>query len=246
MARLISLVGNHERAIYASTGTRKREQMMYAKRIKQYGNKDNAKSRCESDRYHLLNLTHLTRGKNRIEFRAFGGTLNKTKVVGYLMMVLGWLNSPSIPNDAANGITSRRKELRVAGIALVPALAKPNSTDCSTDSDGPKVGTRVPFAIRSTERSPAKPNRNGRRSKPNSSSSPANTTARPKPYHIERRERNRGVLPLGRNKCALSRSSHHMRPSTKDPNGRNTRERCATRRLRKSCEKHSENILESA
>ena len=89
LARLISLVGNHERAIYASTGTRKREQMMYAKRIKQYGNKDNAKSRCESDRYHLLNLTHLTRGKNRIEFRAFGGTLNKTKVVGYLMMVLG-------------------------------------------------------------------------------------------------------------------------------------------------------------
>ena len=98
LARLISLVGNHERAIYASTGTRKREQMMYAKRIKQYGNKDNAKSRCESDRYHLLNLTHLTRGKNRIEFRAFGGTLNKTKVVGYLMMVLGLVarsNEPS-------------------------------------------------------------------------------------------------------------------------------------------------------
>jgi hypothetical protein len=89
LARLISLVGNHERAIYASTGTRKREQMIYAKRIKQYGNKDNAKSRCDSDRYHLLNLTHLTRSKNRIEFRAFGGTLNRTKVVGYLMMVLG-------------------------------------------------------------------------------------------------------------------------------------------------------------
>ncbi len=115
LARLISLVGNHERAIYASTGTRKREQMMYAKRIKQYGNKDNAKSRCESDRYHLLNLTHLTRGKNRIEFRAFGGTLNKTKVVGYLMMVLVWLNSPSIPNAAANGTTSKRKAPRVAG-----------------------------------------------------------------------------------------------------------------------------------
>ncbi|XZE35804.1 amidoligase family protein [Pirellulaceae bacterium SH501] len=89
MARLISLVGNHERAIYASTGTRKREQMMYAKRIKQYGNKDLAKNQCEADRYHLLNLTHLKRGKNRIEFRAFAGTLNKTKVVGYLMMVLG-------------------------------------------------------------------------------------------------------------------------------------------------------------
>jgi hypothetical protein len=36
-----------------------------------------------------LNLTHLRQGKNRIEFRAFAGTLNKTKVIGYLMMVLG-------------------------------------------------------------------------------------------------------------------------------------------------------------
>jgi hypothetical protein len=52
-------------------------------------NKDAAKNRCEADRYHLLNLTHLAAGKNRIEFRAFAGTLNKTKVVGYLMMVLG-------------------------------------------------------------------------------------------------------------------------------------------------------------
>jgi hypothetical protein len=89
LARLISLVGNHEKAIFASTGTRRREQTVYTKRIKQYGNKDNAKNRCEADRYHLLNLTHLARGNNRIEFRAFAGTLNKTKVVGYVMMVLG-------------------------------------------------------------------------------------------------------------------------------------------------------------
>ena len=89
LARLISLVGNHEKAIFASTGTRRREQTVYSKKIKNYGNKDAAKTRCESDRYHLLNLTHLAQGKNRIEFRAFAGTLNKTKVVGYLMMVLG-------------------------------------------------------------------------------------------------------------------------------------------------------------
>lgn len=89
LARLISLVGNHERAIFASTGTRRREQTTYTKQIKQYGDKDNAKHKCEADRYHLLNLTHLARGKNRIEFRAFAGTLNKTKVVGYLMMCLG-------------------------------------------------------------------------------------------------------------------------------------------------------------
>ncbi len=89
LARLISLIGNHERAIFASTGSRRRERMTYTKRIKPYGNKDDAKRRCESDRYHLLNLTHLARGRNRIEFRAFAGTLNKTKVIGYLMMCLG-------------------------------------------------------------------------------------------------------------------------------------------------------------
>ena len=89
LARLISLVGNHEKAIFASTGTRRRERTIYTKQIKQYGDKDQAKLRCEADRYHLVNLTHLARGKNRIEFRAFAGTLNKTKVVGYLMMCLG-------------------------------------------------------------------------------------------------------------------------------------------------------------
>ena len=89
LARLISLVGNHERAIFASTGTKRRERNIYSKKIKQYANKDDAKRRCESDRYHLLNLTHLARGNNRIEFRAFAGTLNKAKVIGYLQMCLG-------------------------------------------------------------------------------------------------------------------------------------------------------------
>jgi len=89
LARLVSLIGNHERAIFASTGTRRREQTIYTKKIKQYGDKDRAKQRCEADRYHLLNLTHLARGRNRIEFRAFAGTLNKTKVAGYLMLCLG-------------------------------------------------------------------------------------------------------------------------------------------------------------
>ena len=89
LARLISLVGNHERAIFASTGTRRREQTIYTKQIKPYGDKDQAKQRCGADRYHLLNLTHLARGRNRIEFRAFAGTLNKAKVLGYLIMCLG-------------------------------------------------------------------------------------------------------------------------------------------------------------
>jgi hypothetical protein len=89
LARLISLVGNHEKAIFASTGTRRREQITYTKQIKPYADKEIAKAHCETDRYHLLNLTHLARGQNRIEFRAFAGTLNKTKGAGYILMCLG-------------------------------------------------------------------------------------------------------------------------------------------------------------
>jgi len=89
LARLISLVANHEKGIYASTGTKRRERNTYSKKIKPYGNRDDAKNRCEADRYHLLNLTHLARGRNRVEFRAFASSLNKTKIAGYIMMCLG-------------------------------------------------------------------------------------------------------------------------------------------------------------
>lgn len=89
LARLINLVANHEKAIYASTGTSRREQGNYCRPVKAYGNAERAEARTKADRYHLLNLTHLARGANRIEFRAFAGTLNKEKVVGYIRMVLG-------------------------------------------------------------------------------------------------------------------------------------------------------------
>ena len=48
LGRLISLVGNHERAIFASTGTRRREQNDYSKKIKHYGNNDNAQAQLRS------------------------------------------------------------------------------------------------------------------------------------------------------------------------------------------------------
>lgn len=89
LARLISLVANHEKAIYASTGTSRRERGTYCRPVKTYNNAAAAERQAKADRYHLLNLTHLARGANRIEFRAFAGTLNKEKVVGYIRMVLG-------------------------------------------------------------------------------------------------------------------------------------------------------------
>lgn len=89
LARLITLVANHETGIYASTGTHRREGGRYSKTIKVYGDREAAKSRCQSDRYHVLNLTHLARGNDRIEFRAFAGTLNATKIAGHIMTCLG-------------------------------------------------------------------------------------------------------------------------------------------------------------
>ena len=71
LARLVSLVANHEKGIYASTGTTRREHGQYSKKIKHYGHRDAAKRSCERDRYHLINLTHLARGQRRIEFRAY-------------------------------------------------------------------------------------------------------------------------------------------------------------------------------
>ncbi len=89
LARLISLVANFEKAIYASTGTHKRERAVYCKPLKQYRTPAAAADKAKFDRYHILNLYHLARGQNRIEFRCFAGTLNATKVAGYIQLVLG-------------------------------------------------------------------------------------------------------------------------------------------------------------
>lgn len=88
-ARLLSLVANHEKGIFAATGTTRRETAIYCKKIKGYQNATTAKRRCDSDRYHMINLTHLARGRNRVEIRAFAGSLNPQKIAGYIMMVLG-------------------------------------------------------------------------------------------------------------------------------------------------------------
>lgn len=89
LARLISLVGNHEKGLFASTGTRRREQTTYAKKVKLYRDKDEARLHAERDRYHMINLTHLASGRNRIEFRLFAGTLSPTKIAAYVQICLG-------------------------------------------------------------------------------------------------------------------------------------------------------------
>ena len=91
LARLISLVANHEKGIYATTGTTSRESGRWAPGIKRYGNDKSAKRSMDYERYHLLNITHIASGRNRVEFRAFAGTLNTAKVVSAIQMCIGFV-----------------------------------------------------------------------------------------------------------------------------------------------------------
>jgi hypothetical protein len=93
VGRLISLVANHEKALYAATGTHSRERGIgsrfgtnWCKSVKQYGNKKNAAERARRDRYHLLNLSTY---KPTVEFRVFGGSLNAVKLAAYVRLCVG-------------------------------------------------------------------------------------------------------------------------------------------------------------
>lgn len=89
LARLLCLVANHERALYAATGTLNREAGIYCKPIKPYNAFASAEQSAKSDRYHLVNLAHLARGANRVEFRVFSGSLNPDKITGFVLLALG-------------------------------------------------------------------------------------------------------------------------------------------------------------
>lgn len=90
--KLVTLVANHEKAIFASTGTKKREQGRWCAGVKRYGNRSAAEQAAGQQRYHVLNLTNLTLGrKPTVEFRAFSATLNTVKIVGYVRMCLAFV-----------------------------------------------------------------------------------------------------------------------------------------------------------
>jgi hypothetical protein len=86
LQRLVTLVANHEKAIYASTGTKARETGRWCNGMQRYGQFDNAVRGANTSRYHVLNLVS---GKPTVEFRAFAATLNVVKIVGYVRMCLG-------------------------------------------------------------------------------------------------------------------------------------------------------------
>ena len=89
LARLITIVAYAEQGLYAVTGTKNRERGRYCKKVRCYGNAAQAKHTIERDRYHGLNLNPLASGRGTVEFRFFSGSLNPTKVVGWIQICLG-------------------------------------------------------------------------------------------------------------------------------------------------------------
>lgn len=90
LARLVTIVSYCERGLYAITGTKSRERGMYCGGVRKYGNDKDAKPALDRNRYHALNLTNLANGRrDAVEFRVFSGSLNVTKVIGWIQVCLG-------------------------------------------------------------------------------------------------------------------------------------------------------------
>ncbi|MCY2987670.1 MAG: amidoligase family protein [Planctomycetota bacterium] len=90
LARLVTIVAYVEKGLYAITGTKNRERGRYCGGVRKYGNEKDAKPNLDRNRYHALNLTNLAHGtKDTVEFRVWSGSLNPTKVCGWVMVCLG-------------------------------------------------------------------------------------------------------------------------------------------------------------
>jgi hypothetical protein len=103
LAQLVCLVARNEKAFFAMTGTKSREQSHFCKPIKanfreigKNGKLKNGTGRRAAvvhgagDRYHLLNLANLANGtRPTVEWRCFAGTTNATKICGYVQICVG-------------------------------------------------------------------------------------------------------------------------------------------------------------
>lgn len=104
LARLISIFSYLERGLFATTGTKKRERGTYCKCVRKHGSAPKAKKELDPDRYNALNISNLANNctnKKTVEFRLFSGSLNATKIVGWIQLCLGTvekaLNTKRLP-----------------------------------------------------------------------------------------------------------------------------------------------------
>lgn len=83
--RLVTVVANFEKAIFASTGTKSRESGHYCRSV-QSSAAHRAGQLGHVERYHVLNVQT---GRPTVEFRAFAGTLQFAKIVAHVRTCLG-------------------------------------------------------------------------------------------------------------------------------------------------------------
>lgn len=106
LQRIINTVANFEDAIYATTGTRNRQDGHYCKSVRRdfrgIDVQTGARAAAGEDRYHLLNISNLLRGsKPTVEFRAFAGTVNANKAIAYVRMCLAIAERAATDKKAA-------------------------------------------------------------------------------------------------------------------------------------------------
>ena len=92
--RIVSLVANFETAIYAATGTKRRQTGLYCQSIRSSHRDLDCRNlrthRAGSQRYHVLNISNLASTRLRtVEFRAFSGSTNGKKIIAYVRLCLG-------------------------------------------------------------------------------------------------------------------------------------------------------------
>ena len=120
LERLVSLVANHEKAIYAVTGTKNRERGVgsrygtcWCQSVKQFGNARDALTSSRGPNNYRYNVVNLTSENPTAEFRAFSGSLNITKIIGYVRICVG-IAQKAIKSKRTAPFTSTRDRFRTA------------------------------------------------------------------------------------------------------------------------------------
>jgi hypothetical protein len=135
LRRLVKLVANHEKGLYAVTGTVTRERghgarygTHWCKSVKQYGTAARAIRTAARDRYHLLNIAT---NKPTVEFRVFGASLNPVKILAWVRLCVGLVERALAPNA---GHTPWNNPARDGGLN-------------GTEGVGEKEAARLMFAL---------------------------------------------------------------------------------------------------
>jgi hypothetical protein len=140
--RLVRLVAFNSKALYAQTGTTKRERGAFCAPLgvttrravaRMRRSKNVADGARGTQRYHILNLTNLPR-TGTVEFRCFAGTLNPAKIQLHLFSVLalcviarnaktpaGWENKTITGTKALTNFLKVRPMTRIVGSPILEA-----------------------------------------------------------------------------------------------------------------------------